>query len=223
MSIEPGPVNASCDHLRIIVEAHGGHGACPHRTRDPILALSLFVVALQALVGRRPDPTHPGVLSIGWTRTGSVENVFPEVAEAGGHAACAETGRPRAPARGRPRDRRGHRPRARVRREGRGYRGRARDYQRRRHRRGGTRPRTRGRLRARSAPDLLRVRRFRLLRPPGADPDGVRGPRRRPGYRATVPAPPALSAPTRGGEDRRPRAGRGFRGRVYPGVGPCSG
>jgi amidohydrolase len=41
-------------------------------------------LALQALVGRRLDPTHPGVLSLGWTRAGSAENVIPEVAKAGG-------------------------------------------------------------------------------------------------------------------------------------------
>jgi amidohydrolase len=84
VSVEPGPVNASCDYLRIIVEGVGGHGAYPHRTRDPILALSHIVVALQSLVSRRLDPTHPGVLSVGWTRAGSAENVIPEVAEAGG-------------------------------------------------------------------------------------------------------------------------------------------
>ena len=84
VSVEAGPVNASCDYLRIIVEGLGGHGAYPHRTRDPILALSHIVVALQSLVSRRLDPTHPGVLSVGWTSAGSAENVVPEVAEAGG-------------------------------------------------------------------------------------------------------------------------------------------
>ena len=84
VSVEPGPVNAFCDYLRIIVEGLGGHGAYPHRTRDPILALSHIVVALQTLVSRRLDPTHPGVLSIGWTRAGSAENTIPESAEAGG-------------------------------------------------------------------------------------------------------------------------------------------
>ncbi len=84
VSVEPGPVNASCDYLRVIVEGLGGHGAYPHRTRDPILALSHIVVALQTLVSRRLDPTHPGVLSIGWTRAGSAEDTIPESAEAGG-------------------------------------------------------------------------------------------------------------------------------------------
>jgi amidohydrolase len=83
VSVEPGPVNASCDYLRITVEGTGGHGAYPHRTRDPILALSHVVVALQSLVSRRLDPMHPGVFSVGWTRAGSAENVIPERAEAG--------------------------------------------------------------------------------------------------------------------------------------------
>jgi amidohydrolase len=84
VSVEPGAVNASCDYLRITVEGSGGHGAYPHRARDPILALSHVVVALQSLVSRRLDPMHPGVFSVGWTRAGSAENVIPETAEAGG-------------------------------------------------------------------------------------------------------------------------------------------
>ena len=84
VSVDPGPVNASCDYLRITVEGVGGHGAYPHRARDPILALSHVVIALQSLVSRRLDPMHPGVFSVGWTRAGSVENVIPELAEAGG-------------------------------------------------------------------------------------------------------------------------------------------
>jgi amidohydrolase len=84
VSVEPGPVNASCDYLRITVEGSGGHGAYPHRVRDPIVALSHVIVALQSLVSRRLDPMHPGVFSVGWTLAGSAENVIPETAEAGG-------------------------------------------------------------------------------------------------------------------------------------------
>jgi amidohydrolase len=84
VSVEPGPVNASLDFLRIVVEGAGGHGAYPHRVNDPIFALSSAIVALQSLVSRRLDPMHPGVLSIGWTRAGTTENVIPSRAEAGG-------------------------------------------------------------------------------------------------------------------------------------------
>jgi amidohydrolase len=84
LSVEAGPVNASSDNLRITVEGSGGHGAYPHRVRDPILALSHVVVALQSLVSRRLDPMHAAVFSVGWVRAGTAENVIPDVAEAGG-------------------------------------------------------------------------------------------------------------------------------------------
>ncbi len=84
VSVEAGPVNASSDNLRISIEGIGGHGAYPHLTRDPILALSHTIVALQSLVSRRLNPMHAGVFSVGWTRAGSAENVIPIRAEAGG-------------------------------------------------------------------------------------------------------------------------------------------
>jgi amidohydrolase len=84
VSVEAGPVNASCDNLRIIVEGSGGHGAYPHRAHDPILALSQSIVALQSLVSRRLNPMHAAVFSVGWLRAGSAENVIPDAAEAGG-------------------------------------------------------------------------------------------------------------------------------------------
>jgi amidohydrolase len=84
VSVEAGPVNASSDNLRIIVEGSGGHGAYPHRAADPVLALSHVVVALQSLVSRRSNPMHAAVFSVGLLRAGTAENVIPTVAEAGG-------------------------------------------------------------------------------------------------------------------------------------------
>jgi amidohydrolase len=83
VSVEPGAVNASSDNLRVVIEGDGGHGAYPHRVHDPILTLSHALVALQSVVSRRLDPMHPGVLSVGWIRAGSAENVIPGRAEAG--------------------------------------------------------------------------------------------------------------------------------------------
>ena len=84
VSVEPGPVNASSDNLRIIVKGSGGHGAYPHRAQDPILALSHSIVALQSLVSRRLNPMHAAVFTVGWLRAGSAENVIPDAAEASG-------------------------------------------------------------------------------------------------------------------------------------------
>ena len=92
VSVEAGPVNASCDYLRISIEGFGGHGAYPHLARDPIVALSHAIVALQSLVSRRLDPTHAGVFSVGWTRAGTAENVIPARADAGGTLRVLEPG-----------------------------------------------------------------------------------------------------------------------------------
>ncbi|HET7479220.1 MAG TPA: M20 family metallopeptidase [Rubrobacteraceae bacterium] len=92
VSVEAGPVNASSDNLRIIVEGAGGHGAYPHRARDPVLALSSIIVALQSLVSRRLDPAHAAVFSVGWLRAGSAENVIPNAAEARGTLRALDPG-----------------------------------------------------------------------------------------------------------------------------------
>jgi amidohydrolase len=87
VTVDEGPVNASLDHLRVlveVVEGAGGHAAYPHEARDPILALSQIVVSLQQVVSRRMDPTGDAALTIGWLRAGSADNVIPDRAEAGG-------------------------------------------------------------------------------------------------------------------------------------------
>jgi amidohydrolase len=84
IAVDDGPVNASADNVRIVVEGTSGHAAYPHRTRDSVLALSHVVVALQQVVSRRLDPMHNAVLTIGWVHGGSSENVVAQRAEAGG-------------------------------------------------------------------------------------------------------------------------------------------
>jgi amidohydrolase len=80
VALDPGVVNASCDHVAITVHGEPAHGAYPHRGRDPILALAEIVLALHARVGRRIDPLHPATLTVGVIEGGSAENVIPESA-----------------------------------------------------------------------------------------------------------------------------------------------
>jgi amidohydrolase len=82
VGLDPGPVNASCDAVEIIVEGEPTHGAYPHRGRDPILAIAQVVVALHALVARRIDPHGPAVLTVGVLEGGEAENVIPAQARA---------------------------------------------------------------------------------------------------------------------------------------------
>lgn len=73
----PGAVNAAADELRIVVVGRPGHAAYPHLTRDPIIAASAVVLALQQLVSRRIDPLHPTVLTIGSIHAGTAANAIP--------------------------------------------------------------------------------------------------------------------------------------------------
>jgi amidohydrolase len=82
VSAAPGPVNAACDELTITVRGRGGHAAYPHRADDPVLALCQTVVALHHLVGRRVDPLHAAVFTVGRVDAGTASNVIPEVARA---------------------------------------------------------------------------------------------------------------------------------------------
>jgi amidohydrolase len=84
VAVDEGPVNASLDHLRIVVEGTGGHAAYPHQARDPVIALSQIVVSLQQVVSRRMNPMRDAVLTLGWLRAGAADNVIPDQAEAGG-------------------------------------------------------------------------------------------------------------------------------------------
>jgi amidohydrolase len=84
VALDAGAVNASFDGFEITVEGESSHGAYPHRGRDPILALAQVVVALHAQVGRRLDPMHPAVLTVGVIEGGRAENVIPACASARG-------------------------------------------------------------------------------------------------------------------------------------------
>jgi amidohydrolase len=79
-----GIVNACADSFVVTVTGSGGHGAYPHLSRDPVLALSHVVVALQQIVSRRTDPMNPTVLSVTRLQAGLSSNVIPSEAVAEG-------------------------------------------------------------------------------------------------------------------------------------------
>jgi amidohydrolase len=84
VALDAGAINASFDAVEITIDGRPSHGGYPHLGRDPILALAQVVVALHAQVGRRIDPLHPVVLTVGTIEGGSAENVIPERARARG-------------------------------------------------------------------------------------------------------------------------------------------
>ncbi len=76
-----GPAMASAEAFNITVEGTGGHAAMPHRVRDPIVAASHIVTAVQTIVSRVVDPLDNAVVSITAIHGGEAFNVIPDRVE----------------------------------------------------------------------------------------------------------------------------------------------
>ncbi|MAM23921.1 MAG: amidohydrolase [Rhodobacteraceae bacterium] len=76
----PGPIMAAVDTFHIHITGHGGHGASPHETRDPIVAACGMAQAIQTIVSRNHKATQELVVSVTQIHTGSADNVIPETA-----------------------------------------------------------------------------------------------------------------------------------------------
>ncbi|KAK6147286.1 hypothetical protein DH2020_018198 [Rehmannia glutinosa] len=81
---KPGPIMAGSGRFTVTIQGKGGHAASPHKTRDPILALSMAIIALQHIVSRETDPLEARVVSIGFVQGGEALNVIPETVSFGG-------------------------------------------------------------------------------------------------------------------------------------------
>jgi amidohydrolase len=76
-----GAAMAASDELTIELMGRGCHAAMPHLGRDPIVAASLLIQALQHLVAREVDPIDNAVVSITRLAGGDAYNVVPERVE----------------------------------------------------------------------------------------------------------------------------------------------
>ncbi|MBM0637352.1 M20 family metallopeptidase [Campylobacter sp. VicNov18] len=79
--IKKGVMMASSDNYSIEIIGKGGHGSAPQKTKDPIYAASLLVVALQSIVSRNINPQSSAVVSIGAFNAGYAFNVIPDKVE----------------------------------------------------------------------------------------------------------------------------------------------
>lgn len=76
--IKAGPVMAATASISITVHGKGGHGSQPHRTKDPVLAATAIVQALQSIVSRQVPPGEAVVVTIGSIHGGSAGNIIPD-------------------------------------------------------------------------------------------------------------------------------------------------
>lgn len=69
---------ASSDAVEILIRGVGGHGAFPHRTKDPVVLAAQVVLALQTIVSRETKPTEPSVVTVGSIHGGTKNNIIPD-------------------------------------------------------------------------------------------------------------------------------------------------
>jgi len=67
---------ANVDMVDIVVHGVGGHGAYPHKTKDPIVLASKIVLALQTIVSREVQPGEAAVVTVGSIHGGSKNNII---------------------------------------------------------------------------------------------------------------------------------------------------
>jgi hippurate hydrolase len=78
VGVTEGYALANVDSVDIVVRGVSGHGAWPHKTKDPIVLAAQTVLALQTIVSRETDPTQPAVVTVGSIHGGTKHNIIPD-------------------------------------------------------------------------------------------------------------------------------------------------
>jgi hippurate hydrolase len=83
VGITPGVYNTNSDSIKITMYGKGGHGSQPHTTVDPIVMAARTILALQTIVSREVKPGEMAVVTVGYIRAGTKNNIISDQAELG--------------------------------------------------------------------------------------------------------------------------------------------
>src|SRR5262249_39851323 len=75
IGVTEGYTSANVDSVDITVRGVGGHGAYPHKTKDPIVLAAQIVNALQTIASRENNPLDPVVITVGSIHGGTKRNI----------------------------------------------------------------------------------------------------------------------------------------------------
>src|SRR6267143_616040 len=76
IGVTEGYTYANVDSVNITVRGIGGHGAYPHRTKDPIVLSAEIINALQTIASREHNPLEPIVVTVGSIHGGTKHNII---------------------------------------------------------------------------------------------------------------------------------------------------
>jgi amidohydrolase len=83
VGITPGVFDSNADSLRITIYGKGGHGASPHTAVDPIVIAARTILAWQTIPSREVKPGELAIVTVGYIRAGTKNNIIPDQAELG--------------------------------------------------------------------------------------------------------------------------------------------
>ena len=83
IGLTSGVYSTAADSLRVTIYGKGGHGSAPHTTIDPIVIAARTIMALQTITSREVKPGEMAVVTVGYIRAGTKNNIIPNDAEMG--------------------------------------------------------------------------------------------------------------------------------------------
>jgi len=83
VGITPGVMSTNADSMRITIYGKGGHGSAPHTAIDPIVIAAKTILSLQTIASREVKPGEMAVVTVGYIRAGTKNNIIPDHAEMG--------------------------------------------------------------------------------------------------------------------------------------------
>jgi hippurate hydrolase len=76
IGVTPGYTYANVDSVDVTVRGIGGHGAYPHKTKDPIVLAAEMINAWQTIASRENNPIDPVVVTVGSIHGGTKHNII---------------------------------------------------------------------------------------------------------------------------------------------------
>jgi amidohydrolase len=76
IGVTEGYTYANVDSVDVMVRGVGGHGAYPHKTKDPIVLAAEMINAWQTIASRENNPLDPIVITVGSIHGGTKHNII---------------------------------------------------------------------------------------------------------------------------------------------------
>ncbi|HJT82186.1 MAG TPA: amidohydrolase [Chthoniobacterales bacterium] len=76
IGVTEGYCQANVDSVDVTVKGVGGHGAYPHKTKDPVVLAAEMINAWQTIASRENNPLDPVVVTVGSIHGGTKHNII---------------------------------------------------------------------------------------------------------------------------------------------------